>query len=503
MKNKEMAAPSAAWTDWKVYVLLLVYVTAVLLFVSIDSPLHDGYNRIDSAWFFMCGKAVMNGLTPYVDFTDSKGPLLWLYYGIGYLLSPRSYVGVWVLSCLVYAGTLFYNYKTARLLLSDERRALMVALLMPLGYFLPWFYYEMRAEDFCNLPVAVSLYYVFHLIYNKESQYSIRRYGLVLGGCFMALVLVKYSIAVMQGSMIAVALWYLMWERSEYGAPLKWTLCGMAVVALPFVVWMVAAGSWSGMIDEYFVNTFRTVSKDEGFVNALLTEFERQWATPKSQALLLLLVLGGWLLSRRLSAYRYVPLGVSLFFFLVCTRHNLNYYYSACYVFLLSLIVYLVAQLRKPVQTWGLALAASVVLLWGVSENIRTNSYIRLTAKWETNKDRDSYERISRSIVGEKPRIMNLLAGEYGFGTASEALPAGKYWASQVGSTEEMLQGHFELLQSGKADYVIAYNHDHCQSLGIGIDAMMSMGYAVCDSLTYVNYKGNRRTTVVYGKVKR
>ena len=38
MKNKEMAAPSAAWTDWKVYVLLLVYVTAVLLFVYESRP---------------------------------------------------------------------------------------------------------------------------------------------------------------------------------------------------------------------------------------------------------------------------------------------------------------------------------------------------------------------------------------------------------------------------------------------------------------------------------
>ena len=29
----------------------------------------------------------MNGMVPYVDFTDSKGPSLWLIYGIGYLLS--------------------------------------------------------------------------------------------------------------------------------------------------------------------------------------------------------------------------------------------------------------------------------------------------------------------------------------------------------------------------------------------------------------------------------
>lgn len=507
MKNKEEAAPCAAWCDWKVYVLLLAYITAVLLFLSIDSPLHDVYNRIDSAWFFMCGKAVMNGLTPYVDFTDSKGPLLWLIYGTGYLLSPRNYVGVWVLSCFVYAGTLFYNYKTARLLLGDERKALLAALLMPLAYFLPWFHYEIRAEDFCNLPVAVSVYYLFRLLYGCGSaaaqptgaatRPTVRRYGLVLGGCFMALVLVKYSIAVMQGSMIVIALWYLMWEKQEYGL-LKWTLCGMAAVALPFVVWLVAAGAWSGFIDEYFVNTFSTVSSDNGFLSTLITEFEEQWSTPQSQALLLLTTLGAWLLSRTLTHYRYVPLAVSLFFFLVCTRHNMNYYYAACYIFLIYLLIHVMSLLRKPVRTWGLAMAGAVVLMWSASEIIRNNSYKRLTTKWAVNNYRDSYERISRCIVGEKPRIINLLAGEHGFGMEHETLPAGRYWSRQVDDTESMVRGHVGLVESGNADYIIAYDYQHCHRVGLTSEAIMSCGYTICDSLTYVDYKGKNVTTIVY-----
>ena len=57
-------------------VFLLVFV--VMLFISKDSYMHDLPNHNDSAWFFMCGKAWMNGMVPYVDFADSKGPLLWL-----------------------------------------------------------------------------------------------------------------------------------------------------------------------------------------------------------------------------------------------------------------------------------------------------------------------------------------------------------------------------------------------------------------------------------------
>ena len=304
--------------------------------------------------------------------------------------SPRNYVGVWILSCLAYAGTFYYNYRTARLLLQDDNKSLLVTLLMPLAYFLPWFHYEMRAEDLCNLPVAVSMYYLFRLLYGSggaaaqrtggDAAGTVRRTGLVLGGCFMALVMMKWSIAVMQGSMIAFALWYLIWEKQEYGLA-KWLACGMVAVALPFVVWLVAAGAWSAFIDEYFVNTYLTVSSEEGFVSSLLTEIEEQWSTPQSLALLLLTSVGGWLLSRQLPHYRYVPLAVSLFFFLVCTRHNMNYYYKACYIFLIYLTVYLVSVLRKPVRMLNLALAAAVVLAWGMSENVRSHSNKRPTLK--------------------------------------------------------------------------------------------------------------------------
>ena len=485
------------------FLLLLAWSVIVLLLLSIDSPLHEVYGHNDSAWFFMCGKAVMNGLTPYVDFTDSKGPLLWLIYGIGYLISPRNYVGVWVLTCLCYAGTLFYNYKTARLLLADDRKALLVALLMPLAYFLPWFHYEVRAEDFCFLPVAVTIYYLFHLLYNKEGEsYSIRHYGLVLGGCFMALVLIKYSLAVMQASMIIVALWYWMWERSEYGAPLKWLLCGMAAVALPFVIWLTAVGAFPAFVDEYFINTFHTVTTEKGFMATLSEEMTNSWSAINSQALLLIIALGGWLLSRLLPCYRYVPLVISLFFYLVCTRHNMNYYYSACYSFLLFLFIYLISQLRKPVRTWNYVLAAAVVLVWSISENVRSTSPKQMTTKWATTSYRDSYNRIARAIDGEKPLMMNLCAGEFGFGMAAKALPAGKYWSKQVGMTPEMLKGHKDLLKSGRADYVIALDDVSCYRDGLTPQYIRSLGYEVCDSLVYVDYKRHQRTTLVYRKKK-
>lgn len=84
--------------------LFFVYSFVLLFFLSSDSYLYDLHYHMDSECFFICGKAWMKGMIPYVDFTDSKGPLLWFIYGIGYLLSHHSYVGVFWISIFFYTA---------------------------------------------------------------------------------------------------------------------------------------------------------------------------------------------------------------------------------------------------------------------------------------------------------------------------------------------------------------------------------------------------------------
>jgi hypothetical protein len=63
----------------------------------------------------MCGKALLNGMVPYVDFSDSKGILLWFIYGIGYLIDNYSDVGVFWLACLNLLAVLLISFRTAKI----------------------------------------------------------------------------------------------------------------------------------------------------------------------------------------------------------------------------------------------------------------------------------------------------------------------------------------------------------------------------------------------------
>lgn len=95
----------------KSYIFIASYIIICLFLISTDSFTHDLYIRDDSAIYFMSGKAWMNGLVPYTDFADSKGPLLWLIYGIAYLLSPYNYLGVFFVHCIAYIFVFIVVFK--------------------------------------------------------------------------------------------------------------------------------------------------------------------------------------------------------------------------------------------------------------------------------------------------------------------------------------------------------------------------------------------------------
>ena len=70
-----------------IWLLLLLWCLSIMFWIEADSYTHDILLRGDTSWFMAGGRAVVEGLVPYVDFSDSKGLLLWWIYGLGYLIN--------------------------------------------------------------------------------------------------------------------------------------------------------------------------------------------------------------------------------------------------------------------------------------------------------------------------------------------------------------------------------------------------------------------------------
>ena len=249
-------------SDLRAVVLFALVVTLILLFASPDSYLRDLFNRVDSACFYMCGKAWFSGMMPYVDFTDSKGPVLWFIYGMAHLISPRDYTGVYWLSCISFTITLWLIYRSALLLLPTRRMAVAVALLMPIAYFYPYIHEEVKTEHFAQPLIALCLYGTLLLQFGHDlRRVTPPRVMAAIGAAVGCVLLMKYSFVPM---LLIFALYALIasrqWGCGVWRSAMYFTV-GLVVAVVPWLLVLLVQGCLQAFVQQYFINTFATIGE--------------------------------------------------------------------------------------------------------------------------------------------------------------------------------------------------------------------------------------------------
>ena len=465
-------------SEVKVYIFFLLFSIFALFFYSQDSYLYDLYNRVDSAWFFMCGKAWMNGMVPYVDFADSKGPLLWLIYGLGYLISPRDYIGVYWITCLWYSFIYYYTYKTADIFLKNRLKSVLCAVLMTVAFFNPLFHVETRAEDFCLLFVTLSLYRTCLLLYSdKVTDQIINRSFLLIGVSFACLFLIKFNIAAIQSILLITSCYYLYRSKLSFIKPLVNYMFGVLLVLVPFLIYFVVEGNLGAFIQEYLINTTKTVSG--GGLYDYLIQWVHFWSVKKLLLLFLSLILGGYLLSRKLMKYKYFPLIVSILFFVMTFRHAtwFLYYMNICSIFLIWVVLCFLWNKEIYKRT---ILICSVLTILPLFYHLYVQTY---DGRWKPFKFIDVEQKAHFDIVCSimkdysHPTLINVMTYEFGYGILSESLPGCKYWAFQNGATESMIEEHKKDILKGVSDFLYVHDRKKIEKEGISFQLLKEVGY--------------------------
>lgn len=436
--------------------ILAIFVVLVQLFVNIDSYLYAINGHYDSAVFFMCGKALFNGLIPYTEFTDSKGLLLWIIYGIGYCIDHYSYVGVFWISCFFYWLTLCVCYKTARLYLSG-----LQSLLASMGMVIPFFYWnsytETKAENFCMFFISCCIYVLLSMMCNRVCDG--KRFNscfTLVGVCVVACLMMKWSIAVMMVSLV-VSIAVYAYKRKVLGSFLLFFGLGFILSFLPFCLYFVYIGNWHDFIQEYFVNTLQTVQIPlKETITSYLVEWKNVLFTKRIIYVIYILPL--LCLWRKKEWFASSLPFLSAFFFLALSiRHdNFGHYISIVIPFAIMAVIQLLLfmqkyhlKLRLYIGTLFLAL---VYIVWGkihYSDTFFTKAGDKIA----------DFERVSYMMAQvHKPTILNI-GQESGF-AMGYTLPACRYWISQMGATPQMIEEQEKSLMSGKADFIALHGEE-------------------------------------------
>lgn len=480
----------------KALAALSLFTLVVMLFVSNDSPLASINNHVDSAIFFMSGKAWANGLIPYVDFSDSKGPLLWFIEMVGYWISPTDYHGVWVLSVLVMSLTFYVCWLTAMAVLHRPRLAMCVAMTMAIPYFLGFSFLETRAETWCNLPVAYGIYLVVRLIKQRQDGAHVAlsaKEAAMLGAAVMSCLLIKWSIAAMMMS-LCLAVLLLMWKSGiRLVKAIGWFMVGAVVMGMPFVIYLVCVDAFIPFIQEYFMATAATAGVGEtlNLAGFYLNQARRIYHSPISVASIVLALPGAYMLFSKNGWVKWLlPLCFCVFFAISSYRNHWLYYLQIDLSFALLGMIWIANKCCKSLRVnitnmahYGLLSMITVIYLHSLYPVYHPDSNFIDVSK------ADDY--IDGYFNGKTPvKLLCYRSMDVGMGIGANAIPATKYWTFQTGATPEMIKDQDDAVKERRPDIIYSLKSEHDS-------VIRNCGYA----LIYVAADSIPMGTVhVYGK---
>lgn len=453
---------SQLWSKLTLWLTLWAFSAALLMIASWNSYLHDIYPHYDTPWFFMCGKAWMNGLTPYVDFSDSKGPLLWLIYGLGYLISPRDYTGAYWISTIIFTIAFFYAYKSALLITGNRATAVLATAVIAFVLTVKWIHDETRCEDYCCAVTMPVIYYFVRCTFATSSDDAlVRKVALALGACLGITILIKYNIAVM----LAIAVPYFGWivpHRLNYSPwrALMWIIVGILAVTAPFAIIFTAQGCFGEFINEYFFVTAKTISNIQSS-DTIGHKISFLLKTPSVllflSLIIVLVVIAAW----KKPAWRW-PLVIAFIWFGAIIAMNLKapFYLQPLAPLAMPGIAVAVKPLNNILRLWQwkliTATGMTALLVWGSNKTAFYNMQ-------ETTTQRVFYYYAALEAQYKQPHIIYLNCHDLGSGVSADALPGCKYWSKQTGATPQMLEETHNAIKQHKADVVIVRTYDELE----------------------------------------
>ncbi|MBR1872896.1 MAG: hypothetical protein IJ795_06800 [Bacteroidales bacterium] len=463
-KKKQEPAPvlqkqGPGWRDFVWFALVAAAFVAFYWFVCEDSPLHDVFysrdhiDRRDTPWYFTCGKAWMSGMTPYVDFADSKGPLLWLVYGLAYLISPHDYLGVMLLNGIGYIASLLCMFLTVRLFTKQSWSAALVLLLTIPFLFIPDMHYETKSEDTSFIFMALALWQTCKILYSDDLTDRDWHRALFLWGlCFGGTLMIKYNSSVMLLVSLAFMLVKMYREKRAFWPEFWSGATGGAVIVLPFVIYFLFKGCLWPFIDDYFIQTPQTIANLQGqrsYFMQMLGRHDFVW-------ILVMILAGCGSSALWLEKWKWFPLIVSAWFISLIMYFARGYYIIICGPLMVFIPLCFFFAFKK--HKWPNILAAVLMLvIFGfVGWNLRkwyTKEYFGHTPM---NDRRERCHKMDGYMASKmhKPRILYYGCADKALGFSSEALPACRYWSLQGGYTKRMGEDQQQCVQERRADFV-------------------------------------------------
>ncbi len=213
--------------------------------------------------FYTMGKSLLHGKVPYRDLYEQKGPVLYFVYALIALVSPGSFLGVWLLEIVTFGLFLYYSGKILQLYLGEGLFSwFAVPVLGALICVSPAFAHGASVEEM-TLFMSVYGFYAALRAFHENRPLHFRE-ALVCGVFSGMLLWIKYTmLGTFLGLALFLILWYLCWG---HGRQLLKTVgaffAGLGAVSAVVFLFFLVTGALDELWTVYFYNNIFLYAKE-------------------------------------------------------------------------------------------------------------------------------------------------------------------------------------------------------------------------------------------------
>lgn len=104
-----------------IYAAFLAFSVLFMLFFALwESPYYSHWVGCDASFFSMCGRGILSGWVPYIDFFDLKGPYFFFLQALAQLIF-KGQLGIFITEILFFWASLILSYEILKLFLPFKR----------------------------------------------------------------------------------------------------------------------------------------------------------------------------------------------------------------------------------------------------------------------------------------------------------------------------------------------------------------------------------------------
>lgn len=267
MKTKRKTVISIIISFVIVFLISLIFLPA--------SPLHSiGNTWNDTNAMLTVGQAWKNGIVPYKEIFEQRGPIMFFYYLLANLVSSQGYLGLFIIEIANLFFLYFISFKFLKLIKKSLILNAFLASFLPLAFIASAGFEEGGSpEEFAAPWVLLGIYLIFKAY--KKNYLNWKTISFLIGICASLVFWIKYSIV---GSLFfcAIYLLYLFIKTKRYKLiwqGLVFSLIGFAIISLIIIIYFASQHAFHDLLFTYFTVNSKYYAPKSLFLKWLLRVF--------------------------------------------------------------------------------------------------------------------------------------------------------------------------------------------------------------------------------------